>query len=82
MTQLERLSGAEFEIRFLEEFPRHHKTVIQRSEVAVKNAVHEEVRELAARIVEAQTAGAIRLVTWKCQWYGDCNPVAGFHPAT
>lgn len=82
MNQLEPLSGAEFEIRFLEEFPRHHKTVIQRSEPLVRNAVHEEVRQLATSIVTNQTQGAIQLVTWKCQWYDDCNPVAGFFPAT
>jgi uncharacterized protein (DUF305 family) len=82
MTQLERLSGAEFEIRFLEEFPRHHKTVIQRSQPLATNAVHEEVRQMAANIITNQTQGAIQLVTWKCVWYGDCNPVAGFIPAT
>lgn len=81
MTQLQRLTGSEFERRFLEEFPRHHKTIIQRSETLVKNAVHQEVRQMAENIVSAQTADAIRLVTWKCQWYGDCNPVAGFFPA-
>jgi uncharacterized protein (DUF305 family) len=82
MTQLERLSGAEFEIRFLEEFPRHHKTVIQQSQPLATNAVHEEVRQMAANIIRNQTQGAIQLVTWKCVWHGDCNPVAGFFPAT
>ena len=82
MTQLRRLSGAAFEVRFLEEFPRHHKTVIQRSETLVRNAVHDEVRQLAQSIVVNQTRAAIQLVTWKCVWYGDCNPVAGFFPAT
>lgn len=70
LTQLERLSGSAFEIRFLEEFPRHHKTVIQRSEPLTRNAVHDEVRQLAENIIAAQTADAIRMVTWKCQWYG------------
>lgn len=82
MTQVERLSGAAFEIRFLEEFPRHHKSVIQRSQPLVDNAIHEEVRELATSIITNQTQGAIQLVTWKCEWYDDCNPVAGFFPET
>lgn len=81
MEKLAALSGAEFEIEFMETFSRHHHQVIQRSQPIVRQAVHPELRDLAAQIIAAQTRDIELMLTWLCDWYDICHPRFGSEPA-
>jgi uncharacterized protein (DUF305 family) len=82
MDKLAELSGAAFEIEFMETFSRHHHQIVQRSEPIVKETVHEPLRQMAASIIAMQTEDIRRMLTWLCQWYGICHPRFGLAPAT
>ena len=82
MEHMAELSGAAFEIEFMETFSRHHHQIIQRSQPVVKQAEHEPLRELAAEIIAAQSADIQAMLTWLCEWYDICHPRFGFTPAS
>ena len=73
MEKLAALSGAEFEIRFMEMLIRHHRKAITEAEKCVDRAYHGELRELCQGIIETQSAEIAQLETWLCQWYGRCR---------
>ena len=81
MEHLAELTGAAFEIEFMETFSRHHHQIIQRSRPVAKQAEHEPLRELAAGIIAAQSADIQAMLTWLCAWYDICHPRFGFEPA-
>jgi uncharacterized protein (DUF305 family) len=80
MEQMAVLSGAEFEIEFMEMFSRHHHQIVQRSRPVAGQAVHEELAQVAASIVEAQTRDIQLMLTWLCDWYDICHPRFGLAP--
>jgi uncharacterized protein (DUF305 family) len=82
MDMLGELSGAAFEIEFMETFSRHRHQIVQRSQSIVKEAVHEPLRQMAASIIAMQTEDIRRMLTWLCQWYGICHPRFGLAPET
>jgi len=71
--RLAQLSGAAFEDEFLTDFSKHHLRIIKESEKAVRTVYHEELRQLAANIITAQSQQIVTMQTWDCQWYGDCR---------
>ena len=80
MDMLAALSGAEFEVEFMETFSRHHHQIIQRSQPIADQAVHPELRQLATSIIQAQTAGIQDMLTWLCEWYNICHTRFGISP--
>jgi uncharacterized protein (DUF305 family) len=79
--KLAALSGAQFEIEFMETFSRHHHQIVQRSGPIARQAVHEDLRGLARQIIQAQTTDIRLMLTWLCDWYDICHPRFGFTPA-
>ena len=73
MEKLASLSGAEFEIRFMEMLIRHHRKAISEAEKCVDRASHDELRDLCQGIIETQSTEIAQLETWLCQWYGRCR---------
>jgi uncharacterized protein (DUF305 family) len=73
MKQLERASGAEFEIRFMEMMIRHHRAAIKEAETCLDRAYHPELKQLCQNIIRTQSAEIQQLETWLCQWYGRCD---------
>lgn len=73
MEKLAALSGAEFEIRFMEMLLRHHQKAITEAEKCVDRAYHGELGGLCEGIIETQSAEIAQLETWLCQLYGRCR---------
>jgi len=66
----ERLRNADpFDKAFLEAMIPHHESAIEMAEPALEQAQHEEVRELAREIVEAQTGDIERMKRWLTAWF-------------
>ena len=76
MRMLERLaslSGAEFEIEFMQMMIKHHLKVIKEASKCIERAYHEELHELCENIITTQAAEIEQMRTWLCQWYGICR---------
>jgi uncharacterized protein (DUF305 family) len=73
MEKLAALSGAEFEVRFMESLIRHHRKAIVSAEGCVDRAYHADLRQLCQGIIETQSAEIAQLESWLCQWYGRCR---------
>ena len=67
------LSGAEFEIAFMEMMIKHHEAAIREGERCLDRAYHAELRSLCEDIIETQSAEIAQMQTWLCEWYGICK---------
>jgi uncharacterized protein (DUF305 family) len=73
MERLASLSGAEFEIAFLEMMIKHHEKAVKEGRHCLDKAYHTELRELCENIIRTQSAEVAQMQTWLCQWYGKCR---------
>ena len=73
MERLASLSGAEFEIAFMEMMIKHHEKAIKEGRHCLDKASHAELRNLCENIIRTQSAEIARMQTWLCQWYGECR---------
>ncbi len=71
--ELASMSGAEFEIAFMEMMIRHHKTAVTEGERCKKRAYHRDLIELCEDIVETQSMEIAIMENWLCDWYDICN---------
>lgn len=75
MSRLERLSGADFEIAYMEMISEHHAEALRDSTECLLSAYHREMRDLCERMITAQAREINLFRTWLCQWYSHCEPV-------
>lgn len=69
MDKLKKLTGKEFETEFLTEMITHHRSAVDMSKLANTNASHQEVKDMAQQITEAQTKEIADMTGWLKQWY-------------
>lgn len=67
------MSGAEFEMMFLEMMIRHHEDAIADAKAILDKASHQELITLARNIITSQQAEVEQMRTWLCDWYGTCR---------
>ena len=77
MQKLTELSGAEFEIEFMQQMIRHHRMAIVKSSQCVQRAHHAELQDLCTDIVRMQLDEIEQMQAWLCSWYGLCRPRSG-----
>ncbi len=68
-------AGGPFDRAFLEAMIAHHQSAVAMAQVALQQAQHQELRDLASSIVETQNGEITQMQTWLAQWYG-ATPVA------
>ena len=71
--RLAALSGAEFEIAFMEMMIEHHSKAIREAERCVERAYHPELKQLCEGIIATQSAEIEQMQEWLCEWYGRCE---------
>lgn len=71
--RLASLSGAEFEIAFMEMMIKHHEKAIKEARRCLAKAAHPELREMCEDIIATQSAEIAQMEAWLCQWYGECQ---------
>jgi uncharacterized protein (DUF305 family) len=59
-----------FEAAFIEAMIPHHQSAIEAARLALQEAGHPEVKDLAAGIIEAQLREIGQMQAWRAQWYG------------
>ena len=72
MERLASLSGAEFEIAFMEMMIEHHQAAVREAEQCTRRAEHRQLIELCRDIIAAQSAEIAQMEAWLCEWYGRC----------
>lgn len=75
MRKLMKLSGAEFEIEFMQEMIEHHADAIREGTECLTRAYHQELRDLCQNIIITQSQEINTMRTWLCEWYGVCDPI-------
>lgn len=75
MNKLERLSGAAFEIQYMEMISDHHAEALKDSTDCLLRAYHKDLRDLCERMINAQAHEINVFRTWLCQWYARCEAV-------
>lgn len=62
------LEGAAFDKKFLELMIEHHQGAIDMAKPAATNALHQEVKDLAQVIIDAQTKEINQMKQWQKEW--------------
>jgi uncharacterized protein (DUF305 family) len=70
MTPLDQLSGDDFDKAFLQQMTMHHAMAVLMSRPAVALAAHQETKDLAQGIIDAQTREIAQMRSWAKDWYG------------
>ncbi len=80
MQTLERLSGAKFEIAWLEMMIEHHLPAVEEGLECLEEAEHAQLKKLCQSIVTSQVREINQMQVWLCKWYKKCefrDPVEG-----
>jgi len=64
-------SGDDFDKAFLSEMIMHHEGAVAMAEAALKNAKHDEIKQMANAIISAQTTEITQMKDWQKAWYGN-----------
>lgn len=73
MHKMHELSGAEFEIEFMEMMIRHHRMAVREGERCVDRAYHNELVAMCEEIIATQTEEIATMRAWLCEWYAICK---------
>src|SRR5687767_6067195 len=64
---------------FIDSMVPHHQMAIDMSESALNHAEHEELREMAQQIIDAQQREIDMMHDWRAEWYPDLEATGGMH---
>jgi uncharacterized protein (DUF305 family) len=73
MQTLESLSGAKFEIAFLELMIEHHLPAVEEGMECLEEAEHAKLKRLCQGIVTSQVREINQMQVWLCKWYKRCD---------
>lgn len=62
-------TGDAFDTQFLSDMIVHHQGAISMATSALKNAKHQEIKDLAKNIIAAQNKEITEMQAWQLQWY-------------
>lgn len=73
MEMLDSLSGAEFEIAFMQEMIEHHQVAIRRAARCEVRAAHATLVDMCGTMTETQAQEIQLMSSWLCAWYECCG---------
>jgi len=62
---------AEFDHQFIDTMIVHHESAIEMAKLAADRAEHDELKQMARKMMNDQQKETQQLQEWKKQWYGD-----------
>jgi uncharacterized protein (DUF305 family) len=77
MERMAALSGAAYEIEFMQSMIGHHAVAIGNSTECLQQAAHAPLLEMCENIIVTQAMEIRQMRTWLCDWYGICAPRRG-----
>lgn len=69
MAGLSGLSGDAFDKAFLEQMIVHHEGAVSMAQAALRDAKHQELKNMANNIISAQTTEIGQMKAWLKDWY-------------
>jgi uncharacterized protein (DUF305 family) len=72
-SELEGKTGSDFDKAFLTEMIVHHKGAVEMAKLALTNAEHQEVKNLAKEIIVAQNKEIGDMKSWFVKWFAGGN---------
>jgi uncharacterized protein (DUF305 family) len=81
-TNLKAKTGDTFDKAFVSEMIVHHQGAIDMANLALANANHQEVKDLAKNIITAQTTEIQQMKDWQTQWGYTSSSMMGKHDMT
>lgn len=70
---LKNRQGNEFDQQFLSEMIMHHQGAIEMANLALTNAEHQEIKDLAKNIISAQTSEINQMKQWQQSWFDQAS---------
>lgn len=64
-------TDSEFDKAFIDEMIVHHEGAVEMAQLALKNAGHQEIKDMANAIISAQTKEIGQMKMWRSSWYGN-----------
>jgi uncharacterized protein (DUF305 family) len=64
-------TGDAFDQAFITEMIVHHEGAVDMARLALTNAKHQEIKDLATAIIKAQTSEIDQMKEWQKKWYGE-----------
>jgi len=71
-----------FDRAFIDMMIPHHESAIMMAQAALQHAQHQELKDLAHEIVDAQQREIDQMKGWRTAWYGEGTPAAESNPTT
>lgn len=68
--ELEGKTGDAFDQAFISEMIMHHEGAVEMAQLALTNAKHQEIKDLANAIITAQNKEIADMRAWQSAWYG------------
>lgn len=68
---LEGKTGDEFDMAFISEMILHHEGAVEMAELALTNAGHQEIKDLAQVIISAQNKEISDMKAWQTTWFNN-----------
>lgn len=73
MEELNKLSGAAFEVMFMKMLSMHHADAIMMSAECLQMSFHKELDQLCMKMIQGQLDEVKKLKQWLCDWYQICE---------
>lgn len=67
--ELKGKTGDSFDQSFISEMIVHHQGAVEMAELALKNAKHQEIKDLANAIIQAQNKEISDMRSWQKSWF-------------
>jgi uncharacterized protein (DUF305 family) len=67
-SSLENKTGEDFDKEFLSQMIIHHEGAVDMAKMALENASHQEIKDLATAIIEAQEKEISQMKEWQTNW--------------
>lgn len=64
-------TGDEFDRAFITEMIAHHQGAIAMAQLALANANHAEIKQMADAIISAQSTEISQMTAWYSAWFGN-----------
>lgn len=68
MMELDGKTGDEYDKAFIEQMTEHHQSAIDMAAPGLKNAKHQEIKDLIEAIIEAQSKEIAQMQQWQKDW--------------
>lgn len=66
-----------FDLGFIDSMILHHEGAVAMAQQALEEAEHEEIRQMAQAVIDAQEAEIGQMRGWRSAWYADAEPGSG-----